>query len=295
MKIENLVKLFIDYVKDVKRYSPNTVKSYSSDLEDFLEYCKEKGKNEIVELNERFIKSYMIKLTEEGIGKNSISRKLSTIRSLFKFSYRNELIEQNPTAQIKNPKVHKKLPEITSVNSILKIYQLAEEAENPKHAAMIKVIFELLYGCSLRVSELCDLKIKDINFRNNTLRVFGKGSKMRIVPVGEKSKLVIEDYLNNFPSDDYQLSLVRTEKGNKLYPKYVYRLVNKYLSKVTDIRKKSPHILRHSSATHMLDSGADLQAVKEILGHENLSTTQIYTHVSIERLKATYKKSHPKS
>jgi len=177
--------------------------------------------------------------------------------------------------------------------NILKIYELANESEDDPF--LVIAIFELLYGCSLRVSELCELKVGDLDFKRGTLRVFGKGSKVRIVPIGDKSIEIIEAYLNFNPRKNMKSPLITLKNGKKLYPKFVYRIVNKYLGKVTDIKKKSPHILRHSSATHMLDRGADLRAVKEILGHENLSTTQIYTHVSIERLKEAYKKSHPKS
>ena len=145
------------------------------------------------------------------------------------------------------------------------------------------------------MSEVCNLKAGDVDLEKATVRVLGKGSKTRIVPIGEQSKKNLAEYLKLFPVENYSETFLRNKSGKKLYEKYIYRIVNKYLSKVTDIRKKSPHILRHSSATHMLDKGADLRAVKEILGHENLKTTQIYTHVSIERLKKSYKKSHPKS
>jgi site-specific recombinase XerD len=145
------------------------------------------------------------------------------------------------------------------------------------------------------VSELCNLKAGDLDLEKDIIRVLGKGSKIRIVPIGKESKKNLEEYLFAYPVKNFSDPLVRSKTGKKTYEKYVYRVVNRYLSKVTDIKKKSPHILRHSSATHMLDNGADLRAVKEILGHENLKTTQIYTHVSIERLKESYKKSHPKS
>ena len=152
-----------------------------------------------------------------------------------------------------------------------------------------------MYGCALRVSELCDLNFGDLDINKRTIRVMGKGSKLRIVPVGEKSIEITKQYLNEINHRQNNAPLILTKGGNRIYPKLVYRIVHKYLSKVTDIKKKSPHVLRHSAATHMLYNGADLRAVKEILGHENLSTTQIYTHVSIERLKSTYKKSHPKA
>ena len=293
MKIDQIVDAYIIYLRNIRRYSANTIKSYKADLNDFLAFCKDNDKVEIASISERFIKSYLMNLSERKIEKISIVRKLSSMRGLFSFAFKEDLIKQNPTSQVKNPRTSKKLPEITSAENILKTFQLAEEAdENP---ALVKVIFELLYGCSLRVSEVCNLKYGDIDLQKGSLRVLGKGSKVRIVPIGDESKKNLREYLEAFPSKNYSEPFLKNKKGSKLYEKYIYRVVNKYLSKVTDIRKKSPHILRHSSATHMLDNGADLRAVKEILGHENLKTTQIYTHVSIERLKQSYKKSHPKS
>lgn len=293
MNIEQLVEGYIIYIRNIRRYSPNTVKSYSADLSDFIKYCNDNNKTDVAVINDRFIKSYLMHLSEQKIEKTSIVRKLSSLRGLFKFAFKEDMIKQNPTAQLKNPRTSKKLPEITSAENILKTFELAEEAdENPE---LIKVIFELLYGCSLRVSELCNLKTGDIDLNKNVIRVLGKGAKTRIVPIGEESKRNLKQYLNSNPVENYSEPFVRSKNGRKLYEKYVYRIVNKYLSKVTDIKQKSPHILRHSSATHMLDNGADLRAVKEILGHENLKTTQIYTHISIERLKQSYKKSHPKS
>jgi site-specific recombinase XerD len=159
----------------------------------------------------------------------------------------------------------------------------------------VKIIFELLYGSALRVGELCSLNIGDLDLKNRSIRVKGKGNKVRIVPLGSKSIDIVKEYHPNISSIDINTPLITTKGGNRIYPQFVYRIVNGYLSKVTDIKKKSPHILRHSAATHMLDAGADIRAVKEILGHENLTTTQIYTHISVERLKKTYKKSHPKS
>jgi len=293
MKLDQIVEGYIIYLRNIRRYSPNTIKSYKSDLSDFINYCNDNNKIDITSINERFIKSYLMNLSEKKIEKISIVRKLSSLRGLFTFTFKEDLIKQNPTSQVRNPKTSKKLPEITSAENILKTFQLADEAD--ENSALIKVIFELLYGCSLRVSEVCNLKVGDVDLEKGTVRVLGKGSKTRIVPIGEQSKNNLAEYLKLFPAENYSETFLRNKSGKKLYEKYVYRIVNKYLSKVTDIRKKSPHILRHSSATHMLDKGADLRAVKEILGHENLKTTQIYTHVSIERLKQSYKKSHPKS
>jgi len=177
----------------------------------------------------------------------------------------------------------------------LEIYRLIDEENEDDYNKRNKAIFELLYGCALRVSELCGLNIGDIDLSEMNIRVFGKGSKTRIVPLGQKSKLIIEDYINSLENPQHDNPLLLYSNNERITRHQVYSIVKKYLSRVSDIEKKSPHILRHSAATHMLDRDADLMAVKEILGHENLSTTQIYTHVSIERLKKSYKKAHPKS
>jgi site-specific recombinase XerD len=293
MKIEKLINSYLDYIENIKRYSPQTVKAYSTDLNQFIEFCNSQNKFTAKELTEKFIKKYLMLLSEIGLETRSISRKLASVRGLLKYAYQNQIIKSNPVRNIKNPRCNIKLPEITTTESVLKIYGLADEAEDEPER--IKIIFELLYGCALRVSELCNLNIGDLDLKNRTLRVKGKGSKIRIVPVGQKSIEIIEGYLKNTNQQKNNEPLIKTKGGNRIYPRFVYRIINKYLSKVTDIKKKSPHVLRHSAATHMLDRGADLRAVKELLGHENLSTTQIYTHVSVERLKSTYKKSHPKS
>lgn len=293
MKIDNLIEKYLSEIKNIRRYSDNTVKSYRTDLEEFAVYCSEKQKTNLAEISERFIKSYLMILSEKDLDKKSIARKLAAIRSTFKYAYQNDLIIENPLSFISNPKSNRKLPEVVSTNLILEIYKLAEESDdNPE---LVKIVFEMLYGCALRVSELCDLRFSSVDIKKAQVRVLGKGNKMRIVPIGDKSLIVLNDYLLKNPVKSYDDYLIRTKKNDKLYPRLVHRMINKYLTKVSDIKKKSPHILRHSAATHMLDNGADLRAVKEILGHENLSTTQIYTHVSIERLKSTYKKSHPKS
>ena len=293
MIVKDVIENYLAELSSIRRYSENTIRAYHNDLHEFSKYCDDYEKFEITTISEKFIKSYLMILNESALDKKTISRKLAAIRSLFKYAQQKEIIENNPVSFISNPKTSRKLPEVVSTELILKIYSLAEEKdENPE---LVKVVFELLYGCALRVSELCSLKFTDLDLNKSQLRVLGKGNKTRIVPVGEKSLLVLKSYLKSYPvlsSTDY---LIRSKNNKEVYVRLVYRIVNKYLSELTDIKKKSPHILRHSAATHMLDNGADLRAVKDILGHENLSTTQIYTHVSIERLKSTYKKSHPKS
>lgn len=293
MTIETLINSFLSNLRNVSRYSENTLLAYTNDLAEFEKYCVLKEKLKISGITERFLKSYLMFLNEKEFDKKTISRKLAAIRSLFRYAFQNDMIEENPVLLIKNPKSKRKLPEIISDSAFPELLNNVEKTnEKPE---LVTVIFEILYGSALRVSELCDLKYKEYNSNKGQFLVTGKGNKTRIVPVGEKTMLAISKYLELNPVSSKNDYLIRTKKNDKLYPRFVYRIVNKYLSGVSDIKKKSPHILRHSAATHMLDKGADLRAVKEILGHENLSTTQIYTHVSIERLKTTYKKSHPKS
>lgn len=293
MTFEKLISDYLIEVSAVRRFSENTIKSYKNDLKDFWKYCNNNSRSQVEKISEKFIKSYLMTLMESGLDTKSITRKLASIRGVFKYAYQKDFINKNPAQFLVNPKIKRKLPEVVSPESILEVYDIAEGLEEKPET--IKIIFELLYGCALRVSELCSLRLTDINFSKGQIRITGKGNKTRIVPIGEKSLEIVNEYLNLNPVKSANEVLIHTTKGKAIYPRYVHRLVNKYLGKVTDIKKKSPHILRHSAATHMLDRGADLRAVKDILGHENLSTTQIYTHVSIERLKSTYKKSHPKS
>jgi len=220
MKIENLINLYLSNILNIKRYSPQTVKAYRTDLNQFLEFYEENNKSNSNNLTERFIKKYLMHLSDSGIEKRSISRKLSSVRGLFKFAYQTQLIDFNPSINVKNPKSNKTLPEVTTTESILKIYKLADEAEdNPE---LVKIIFELLYGCALRVSELCNLNYGDLDIKSKTLRVKGKGSKIRIVPVGDKSIEIIKiffqkvDYLkNNDP-------LIKTKGGERIYPRLVF-------------------------------------------------------------------------
>jgi site-specific recombinase XerD len=293
MEINQAADEFIEEINCIKRYSPNTIKSYSEDICDFLRYCKIYSRLHLEDVTARFLKSFLMELNERELDKKSISRKLSTLRGMFKFFYRRNYIVSNPSALISNPKTKRKLPEVVTTKSILEIYKIADSDD--KDPELLELVFELLYGCALRVSELCNLNRGDLDIKEKIIKVLGKGNKMRIVPVGGKSIPVINNYFKVKGNIPFNSALLTDKKGNRIYPRLVHRMVSKYLSKVSDINKKSPHILRHSAATHMLDRGADIRAVKEILGHENLSTTQIYTHVSIERLKSTYKKAHPKS
>ena len=293
--IDIVINSFLLELSGIKRYSEKTIQAYSNDLLQFKHFLDEKNITNLKSVTERIIRLYLMGMNEEKLAKTSISRKLSALRRFLDYAVREKYMEQNPAKQISNPKLKRNLPETVSLDSFKEIIKLNFEDESDYKKLLTIVIFELLYGCALRVSELCSLNVGDIDFKNKSMRVLGKGSKERIIPVSTKSIEALKEYnklRNPFGNKD---PLLVTEKGERIYPRFVQRQVNKYISKESDINKKSPHVLRHSAATHMLDEGADLLAVKEILGHENLSTTQIYTHVSIERLKKTHKSAHPKS
>ncbi len=319
MKIEDSAELYLESLKKLKRFSINTVRAYSVDLREFCEYCNTLNKTEIQEINIKTLRRYLMHLTESekenkiaslrrSNNKNqkrttsTISRKLTSVRGLINFSLKENFIKENPAANLVGPKIKRKLPEIFSVQEYEEI--LSRISENPGNSdltrnldntLLVKAIFELLYSSAIRVSELCGLNINDIDFSGRTIKVLGKGSKERIVPVGNLCLQYIKDYLKTRSAYNFDSPVFVSYSGKRMTSRLVHKIVNKYLSKVGDRSKNSPHVFRHSAATHMLDNGADLIAVKEILGHENLSTTQIYTHVSVDRLKKIYKQAHPKS
>lgn len=296
--LTEVVDEYLDFLKLIKRSSLNTVKSYREDLRQFISFCDTLDRKEIGKIDEKVVKKFLFDLNEKEFSMRSISRKLASVRGLFDYAFKNDIIEINRIKLIKNPKIKQSLPEIITMDNFEEVLTLLDKryAETSDiNYIKYKAVFEILYGCSLRVSELCDLRISDIEFEVNRVRILGKGRKLRIIPIGDKSIKVLREYLSVFQRhEDKNYLFLNTRKG-KLSARAVYNIVHKYLGLVTDIKKKSPHVLRHSSATHLLDNGADILAVKEILGHSRLSTTQIYTHTSIERIKSVYKKTHPKS
>lgn len=292
--ISDVIQEMLSELSGVYRASVNTIQAYKRDLSDFEKFCEIRQLKEIDQINEKHLRHYIVLLNERMLSKSSVSRKLSSLRKLFDYAIKNEIIEINPLSRIPNPKIKRKLPETINSNSYEDILKLIEiETEDLLQRKRNKAIFELLYGCALRVSELCSLNIEDIDLKKRSVRVLGKGSKVRIVPLGTKSIPIIEEYLQIINTNTNN-ALFTDNEGKRINRFFVYRLVKRFLHNF-EIKKKSPHILRHSAATHMLDKDADLLAVKEILGHENLSTTQIYTRVSIERIKKVYKQAHPKS
>ncbi|GAB6282040.1 MAG: site-specific tyrosine recombinase XerD [Ignavibacterium sp.] len=299
INLKKIIDLYLEEITSIRRYSNNTKKSYKEDLYEFLNFCLENKIEKINEVNQKFIKKFLVYLNEKKLEKSTISRKLSSLRGLFNFAFEKELIDKNYLSLISNPKFSRKLPEIISINDFDRIFAQIDKTYNKKEFTLenllIKTIFDLLYGCSLRVSELCNIKLSDVDFYKKSVRILGKGNKERLVPIGDKSLKTLQEYLSFMNNKNKNNFLLVDKFNNQLYTKKVYRIVNSILKEVTDLEKKSPHILRHSSATHLLDKGANLMAIKEILGHSSINTTQIYTHVSIEKLKEVYKKSHPKS
>ena len=295
MKIDSIIIDFLSELKGIKNASDNTISAYKRDLKQFQKFLETKSITEIEKVTKKNIRLFIVELNLGNNSTSTIARKLTVLRGLFMYGIKNGIIEQSPLKDIQNPKIKRKIPETLSLASYEKIISLLSNEKDNEKSLKLMAIFELLYGSALRVSELCDLNIGDLNLSNQNIKVKGKGSKERYVPIGQKSILVLNKYLDGYQNYQKNSPLFVSKNGKRIYPRIIQKYVKEQIQRVSDISKKSPHILRHSAATHMLDRGADLLGVKEILGHENLSTTQIYTHVSIERLKKTYNTSHPKS
>jgi len=295
LKFEILIEQFLSELKGIKNASNHTISAYQRDLVQFTKFLEQFNISDINNVTKKHIRLFTVYLNSDKNSTSTIARKLTTLRGIFRFAIRNGFVENNPLKDISNPKIKRKIPETLSLNSFENIIKnLTQEEEKEKNLLLI-AIMELLYGSALRVSELCSLNYSDIDLFGRSVKVKGKGSKERIVPLGSNSIVAIQNYLNAVAPKSKLTPLFLTVTGKRIYSRIIQKYVKENIQLVSDISKKSPHVFRHSAATHMLDNGADLLSVKEILGHENLSTTQIYTHVSVERLKKTYKTSHPKS
>ncbi len=291
-----MTEKFIKYIQFEKRFSTHTIKAYQTDLSQFYLYVRNQYQiHKASEIDHHIIRSWIVSLIEHEVSTRSVNRKLSTLKSYFKFLLKEGLIDQNPMQRIIPPKSSKKLPVFIENDSMDMLLDELDFGEGMA-AMRDKLILEIFYLTGIRLNELINIKIPDINFTSKTIKIFGKRNKERYVPLSKETTIKMQKYLtylkNEHPETTYFFT---TNKGKKLYEKFVYRLANSYLSKVTTINKKSPHILRHTFATHMLNSGADLNAIKEILGHANLSATQVYTHNTIEKLKSVYNQAHPKA
>lgn len=283
---------FLVYLQAEKNSSEHTVKNYSIDLRNFFSFMKDVSIEKIDYLE---IRRFLASLNEKGFSKSSISRKLACLRSFFKFLVRENHLKENPAASISTPKKDKKLPLFLEEKEVANLLD-APQAES-KIEKRDKAILELLYSSGIRVSELVGLNVEDVDFFGEVLRVRGKGKKERLVPAGSKALNAIRDYLV-FRGDGHGTSrgpLFLNKGKTRLTDRSVRRIVLKYAQRIALNKNISPHVLRHTFATHMLDRGADLRSVQELLGHENLSTTQIYTHVTTKRLKEAYDNAHPRA
>lgn len=283
---------FLAYLQSEKRYSPLTITAYKNDLEQFLLFISgQYNIANISRIDHAMIRSWIVDMIDNDMSTRSVNRKITSLKSYYKFMIREGKVQINPTLKVMPPKTAKKLPVFVDEGGMENLLDKVDFDEGHK-GDRDKLIITLMYSTGIRLSELINIKISDVNFIDSSIKILGKGNKERILPFSIELKQKLQDY-----SDDYNPKewLFVTDKKKKLYPKLVYRIVNLYLSKVTTINKKSPHVLRHTFATHMLNNGADLNAIKEFLGHTSLSATQIYTHNTIKKLSNIYKQAHPKA
>lgn len=292
---------FIKYLQYERRYSSHTVDSYQNDLMQFsafLTQTKPQGEIELKDAEHNEIRSWIISLMEDGLDPRSVNRKMAALRTYFKFLLKRDVITKDPTARLSALKTSKKLPSFVKETELIGLLSQFE-SDDAFTGKRNKLVLELLYGTGIRLSELIHLKKSDINLKEGLIKVLGKRNKERIIPLPAELISVIDDYtisrekaLGEFTGDDF---LVVTDKGRKTYPMYIYRIVNRFLALFTTTDKKSPHVLRHTFATHLLNKGADLNAIKDLLGHSSLAATQVYTHNTIEKLKAVFDQAHPKA
>ncbi|KMQ62664.1 integrase [Chryseobacterium sp. BLS98] len=289
-----MLEKYLQYLQLEKRYSPHTITSYRKDLEDFSHfYLKTEGSEDISKADKKTIRNFIVELSENHISKRSINRKLSSLRSFYLFLLKVGEIKVSPTESISSLKFYaeKQIPISQEEMQTLSDRVLADQPE-----LLEKCIIEVLYQTGMRKAELCGLMFEDVNLNGNELKVIGKGNKERFIPVSHNLSDLLRSYMEvRKPDSQHQSYFFVNQKGKKLNEKFVYVVVNKYLSLVTTKEKRSPHILRHSFATHVLDNGAEISKVKKILGHSSLASTQVYTNANIEQLKKVFNQAHPRA
>ena len=289
-----MIDKFLEYIQQEKRYSPNTITSYRKDLEDFLSFLMDReGLEELQEVEKKMVRNFIVFLSEKGLTKRSINRKISTLKSFYAFLQRISLIGVSPVEGISTLKFY---PEKQIPFSKEEMQELTVILENGEVELLDRLIIEVLYQTGMRRAELCDLLLENVHFYRNEITVIGKGNKQRIVPVSPilMQELKVYNDEHRRPNPDAELYFFVTPKGKKITEKFVYLLVTHYLSAVSSKRKRSPHILRHSFATHILNNGAEISKVKKMMGHASLSSTQVYTNADIEQLKNIFNKTHPR-
>lgn len=291
---------FLQYLQHEKRCSALTVSAYRLDLLQFFSFIEEtQNITSIEEITAEIIRNWILTLLEDnGISARSVNRKISSLKALYRYEMRQQRVSLNPTLSLQAPKFKGRLPEYVEQGDMEHLFNdvLFDDTFEGKRD---RLVLEVLYATGIRLSEMLNLQRNDIDLSGRTLKVLGKRDKERVIPFGENLFKLLTSYIdfyeNNIAEDNGNYYIFVTAKGKKLYPKAVYRIVHKYLEMVTTISKKSPHVIRHTFATHLLNNGADLNAIKAILGHSSLAATQVYTHNSIEQLKSIYKLAHPRA
>ena len=296
--MEEAIRAFVEHLKFGKRYSAHTIRSYEDDLEAFSVYIRDEfGGMALKEISPAIVRSWLASMKDGGLTSRTVTRKISTLRSWYKYLIRVGKVDQSPMGAILSLRMSKRLPVYVEKEDMAILFEEVRFPDNWE-GWTDRLLLVILYYTGMRLSELVGLKEGQIDSGNRTIKVLGKGNKERVIPVNELLIVAMGEYAGKKraeledPDTEY---LLVSRKGKKLYPKYVYRVVHEYLAQITTISQKSPHVLRHTFATHLMNAGAELNSVKELLGHASLAATQVYTHNTIEKLKDIYKKAHPKA
>jgi len=293
-----MVNDFLTYLSVEKRYSKHTTVSYRNDLSNLSEYLLATYEFSTPEFaTYPMLRSWIVTLVDQEMMPKTINRKIACLRSFYHFLQKKECITKDPTLKIRALKVKKSLPVFVEEDNMIKLLDQIE-FDDSFDSIRDKLVLELLYGTGIRLSELIGLKTFDVNIFQKTIKVLGKGNKERIIPIHDTFITLSKVYTNKKKSESFGNNndfFVVNNNGEEVYPMFIYRLVRKYLDQITTVDKRSPHVLRHTFATHLLNKGADLNAIKDLLGHTSLAATQVYTHNSIDKLKAIFDQAHPKS